>query len=99
MRSFLFEMCDLEERFFKLVSFPPPPFFAQFPFPPQIVPLFPRHLLPILPIPFAVRPIPNNQHLEQGFLLMEDLSVKGVQPNFYEGLTAGQAKQFITNLQ
>ncbi|KAL3105349.1 hypothetical protein niasHT_026082 [Heterodera trifolii] len=81
MRSFLFEMCDLEERFFKL-----------------IVPLFPRHLLPILPIPFAVRPIPNNQHLEHGFLLMEDLSVKGVQPNFYEGLTAGQVESTIVHL-
>ncbi|KAL3104578.1 hypothetical protein niasHT_022289 [Heterodera trifolii] len=81
MRSFLFEMCDLEERFFKL-----------------IVPLFPRHLLQILPIPFAVHPIPSNQQMEQGFLLMEDLSVKGVQPNFYEGLTAGQVESTIVQL-
>uniref|UniRef100_A0A183BVB8 RING-type domain-containing protein n=1 Tax=Globodera pallida TaxID=36090 RepID=A0A183BVB8_GLOPA len=63
-----------------------------------IVPRLPHQLLHIVPIPFAVQHLPNHQEIEGGFLLMEDVSTKGVQPDFYEGLTAGQVESTIAHL-
>lgn len=57
---------------------------------PQIGPRVPAHLCHFLPRALAVRRCPTSSAVEQGFLLMEDMSGKGVPANFYEGLTAGQ---------
>jgi hypothetical protein len=47
----------------------------------------------ILPRAFAIQRSPNEEQLERGFALIEDLAPRGLMPDLYEGLRPEQASQ------
>jgi len=48
-------------------------------------------LAKILPKLYALRRSPDKIQIEKGFVLIEDMSYKGISPNIYEGLNNEQA--------
>ena len=57
----------------------------------QVIPRVPAQWQ-FLPRAFGILRSPDEQQLERGFALIEDLAPKGVMPDLYEGLRKEQAK-------
>nr|CAD2177431.1 unnamed protein product [Meloidogyne enterolobii] len=74
--SIIFEFCQAEADFYELAL---PHFLKD------------KELAKILPKLYALRRSPDKIQIEKGFVLIEDMSYKGISPNIYEGLNNEQA--------
>uniref|UniRef100_A0A914NN66 CHK kinase-like domain-containing protein n=1 Tax=Meloidogyne incognita TaxID=6306 RepID=A0A914NN66_MELIC len=81
--SVIFEFCQAEADFYELAL---PHFLKD------------KELAKILPKLYALRRSPDKIQIEKGFVLIEDMSYKGISPNIYEGLNNEQIKSAILQL-